>query len=64
MLQTEERKQKAIQLDLKEVKAKKLNLTESMKGMQQKATILAKQAEVKKLMACLLVALFLRLLDY
>ena len=45
--QTEERKQKTIQLDLKEVKAKKLNLTESMKGMHQEAPDLAKQAEVK-----------------
>ena len=45
--QTEERKQKAIQLDLKEVRAKKLNLTESMKGMHREATYLTKQAEVK-----------------
>ena len=29
------------------MKAKKLNLTESMLGMQQEATDLAKQAEVK-----------------
>ena len=33
---------------MKEVKAKKLKLTESMEGMQQEATVLAKQAEVKK----------------
>ena len=42
-----ERKRKAIQLDLKDVKAKKLKLTESMERMQQEATDLAKQAEVK-----------------
>ena len=45
--QTKERKQKAIHLDLKEVKAKELNLTESMNRIHQEATDLAKQAGVK-----------------
>ena len=47
VVRTEERKQNAIQLNLEKVKAKKLNWTESMLGMQQETTDLAKQAEVK-----------------
>lgn len=43
-----EQKRKAIQLDLKQVKAKRLKLTESFERMEQEATELAKEAELKK----------------
>ena len=44
-----EQKRKAIQLDLKQVKAKKLEVIESFERIEQEATELAKEAEVKRL---------------